>query len=219
VVTEGSTAAAPLPDTISAYSHGWNKLWKPFWILLLMLIIIAAIGAVANFIPFVGFLLGVFLAAPLNYGVSYAYLKAARGEPVDINIMFSVFQNYWNVFLAALLTTIIISVGFIFLIIPGIYLACKLAFVPYVVMDKKLEVIEALKASWNMTDGYGWQVFLTYLLGIPAMIAGFICLGVGAIVAAMWINIALASLYYAVSIVKPVTVPAPPAAVPPAAAA
>jgi uncharacterized membrane protein len=211
MTTQGNTAPGTVlnPEVISVYSHGWNKLWKPFWILLLMLIIIGAVSAIANFIPFVGFLLGLFLSNPLNYGMSFAYLKAARGETVDINDQFSIFQNYWNVFLASLLTGIIVCVGFIFLIIPGIYLACKLAFVPYLVMDKKLQVIDALKVTWKMTDGYFWQVFLVYLLAIPIVIAGVICLGVGVIVAVMWINMALASLYYAVSMAKPSLIPAP----------
>jgi len=50
-----------------------------------------------------------------------------------------------------------------------------------------------------MTNGHAWTVFLIGLLGIPIFIAGLICFLVGAIIAGMWIYMALASLYHAVS--------------------
>ena len=61
-------------------------------------------------------------------------------------------------------------------------------------------VIEAVKESWRMTSGHAWKVFLIGLLSIPIGIAGLICFGVGIIIAIMWINLAFASLYHAVSL-------------------
>jgi uncharacterized membrane protein len=154
MTTQGNVAAATAtlkPGVISAYGHGWNKLWPQFGILLLIWIILAAISAGGGYIPYVGFLVGLFLSGPLNYGVNYAYLKATRGEKAEVQDMFTVFNQYWNVFLANLLVMIIVIVGFILLIVPGIYLSCKLAIVSYLVVDKKMQVTDALKASWNMT--------------------------------------------------------------------
>jgi hypothetical protein len=50
-----------------------------------------------------------------------------------------------------------------------------------------------------MTGGHAWKVFLIGLLAIPICIAGLICFGVGIIVSIMWVTLAFASLYYAVS--------------------
>ena len=107
---------------------------------------------------------------------------------------------------ASLLIGIIVVVGFIFVIVPGIIFACKLAFVPYLVVDKKLGVIEAIKTSWRMTKGHAVKVFLIGLLGIPISIAGLIYLGVGVIIAGMWIFMALSSLYHAVSLLNEASV-------------
>jgi len=63
-----------------------------------------------------------------------------------------------------------------------------------------MEAIEAVKESWRMTGGYAWKVFLIGLLAIPISIAGLICFGVGIIFALMWIRLAFASLYHAVSV-------------------
>jgi uncharacterized membrane protein len=197
MTTPSNVAATPVtlkPGVISAYGNGWNKLWPQFGILLLIWIILTAISTAGGYIPYVGFLVGLFLSGPLNYGVNYAYLKAARGEKAEVQDMFTVFNQYWNVFLANLLVTIIVGVGFILLIVPGIYLSCKLAFVSYLVVDKKMQVTDALKASWNMTNGHGWKVFLIGLLAIPIFIAGIICLGVGVIISMMWFSMAMASL-------------------------
>jgi uncharacterized membrane protein len=98
--------------------------------------------------------------------------------------------------------SVIVVIGFILLIVPGIIFACKLAFTPYLVVDRKMEVIEAIKASWRMTNGHAWKVFLIGLLAIPIFIAGIICFGVGVIISIMWITMAFASLYHAVSTSK-----------------
>jgi hypothetical protein len=52
--------------------------------------------------------------------------------------------------------------------------------------------------SWQMTDGHAFDVFLIGLLGIPIVIAGLICFGVGVIISYMWIYMATASLYHAI---------------------
>jgi len=141
----------------------------------------------------------VFVVNPVGYGVAYASLKAARGEKPEVADMFEGFKNYLNVVAASLLTAVIIAVGFILLIVPGIIFACKLAFVPYLVLDKKLNATEAIRESWNMTNGRAGTIFLIGLLAIPIFIAGFICFGVGAIISAMWVSLAFASYYHLVS--------------------
>ena len=123
-----------------------------------------------------------------------------RGDKLEIKDMFEAFKNYWNAVLASLLVFVIVVIGLVILIIPGIIFACKLAFTPYLVVDRKMAVIEAVKESWRMTGGHAWKVFLIGLLGIPIGIAGLICLGVGVIISIMWITLALASLYHAVSV-------------------
>jgi uncharacterized membrane protein len=114
--------------------------------------------------------------------------------------MFAGFRNYWNAVLASLLVGAIIFIGFILLIIPGIIFACKLAFTPYLVVERNMDVIEAIKASWNMTRGHAWKVFFIGLLAIPIAIVGLCLLLIGIIPAIMWITLAFASLYHAVSL-------------------
>jgi uncharacterized membrane protein len=165
------------------------------------------------------------VSGPIGYGVNFAYLKAARSDQVDVGDMFAAFRNYGHTVLAILLVMLITIVpvailGFFFWLMSetgnvGLILffvlllfaiavvltiiSCKLAFVPFLVVDKKMKAVDAIKGSWKMTNGHAWKVFLIGLMAIPVVIAGFICLIIGVIISCMWIYMAMASLYHAVS--------------------
>jgi uncharacterized membrane protein len=141
-----------------------------------------------------------FLVKPvISYGAKLIYLKCTRDIDPDLKDLFLGFQrNYFDIVLANLLVFIIVVFGCVFLLIPGIIFACRLAFVPYLVMDKKLDPVKAVEESWRMTKGYGWTIFGLALMSIPIVIAGFICLIVGVFPALILINSSFASLYQAV---------------------
>ena len=202
-----------VPGVGSSYGNGWGKLWKYFLELFLIGIIGFVIGipmgmegwardavGTATILGVLGFIYSILVMNPVEYGVTFAFLKAARGDKLEISNMFEAFRNYWNTVLANLLVGIIVFIGFVLFIIPGIIFACKLVFTPYLVVDRKMQVIEAVKQSWRMTNGHAWKVFLIGLLAIPISIAGLICFGVGIIVSIMWIRLAFASLYHSVSL-------------------
>jgi hypothetical protein len=217
------------PGTFECYGHGWRQLWKNFLELFVIFLIFNFSSQLIAifFMPvyFIAFLqnkpdimifmiicLGIagilstasmFLAIkPIQFGLNYLNLKASRDEKFEIKELFLPFKDYWNVVLAGFLSTLIVGFGTLFLIIPGIILACKLIFVPYIVMDKKMSATDAIKESWEMTDGHALTVFGMALLAGPIAIAGYICLFVGVFIAMMWVYIAFASLYYAVSLKK-----------------
>lgn len=202
----------------SAYSHAWRILWDNFislFLVALILIVAATPFAItANIdridnhfgIMAIALVMGqiftivysLFVMSPLSYGSNWVYLKAVRKEQFEVQDLFDVFKSYINVILAALLTGAIIVFGVFFLIIPGIIFACRLAFVPFLVMDKKLDAVKAVEESWRLTKGHGWRIFWMGIIGFFVIILGLICLGFGVIISAMWINAAFASLYQAV---------------------
>jgi uncharacterized membrane protein len=211
----GGKGGAPFPPgVISSYRNGWHQLWRYILELFVIGVIFFFIAlpswamsstaekmeCAGTMLGFMALIYGLLLLNPLKFGVNFAYLKAARGDKLEIKDMFAVFQNYWPAVLANLLAGLIIAIGIVLLIVPGIIFACKLAFVPYLVVDRKMETIEAIKKSWEMTRGHAFTVFLMGLLAIPIALLGLICLGVGIIPAVMWIQTAFASLYHAVTL-------------------
>lgn len=195
-VTGVNYGTAPLPGVISSYKHGWAVLWPNFALILLAFIINYAISGSAEIFLLLGL---VFVSLPLQFGYAYVYLKAVRKEKIEVEDVFRGFQTYWNSVGAGVLMILIILGGLILLIVPGIVFACKLAFVPYLVVDRKMGATAAIRESWRMTHGHAVEVFVIALLGILIIIAGLICLIVGVIISEMWIESAVASLYYAVS--------------------
>lgn len=211
------------PTVGDAYGHGWKTIWKYFLELFLIGLLLFVISLPLNLLSFlirghlgfgvfifvvfsVGY--GILILGPVQYGMYYAYLKAARGQTVQVMDMFAFKDNYVNVMLASLLTNLIIGIGAVMLIIPGIIFACKLAFVPYLVIEKKMDAMKALQTSWQMTEGHAMNIFVMGLLAIFIAIGGFIAFFVGIIIAAMWIYASFASLYYSVESLQADTVSA-----------
>jgi len=139
----------------------------------------------------------ILVAVPFQYGVSYLFLKTARGEEFEIRTIISPYNRIVDVVFSQILLFGIVAIGFVMLIIPGLIFMIRLAFVPYLVMDKGLDAVGAIKASWKMTSNYGWTIFGMAILAIFIFFGGVLFFIVGAIVSIMWINIAFASLYFA----------------------
>ena len=60
--------------------------------------------------------------------------------------------------------------------------AGRLAFVPFLIIDRKMEVMEALSKSWEMTKGYGWHIFFMGFLAFWIVILGLLALIFGVII-------------------------------------
>jgi len=146
-----------------------------------------------------GMAYALFVISPIDFGSKFVFLKAMRDQKFEIKEMFLGFKDkYLNIILANLLTIAIVVAGIFLLIIPGIIFAIKLIFVPFLVMDKNLDPVEAVKESWRMTKGYGWTIFAMAFVSIFIIFGGLLLLLLGVIPAAMWVSSAFASLYHAV---------------------
>jgi uncharacterized membrane protein len=205
-----------VPTYSGAFSHGWQTMKKYFIELLIVVFVLILLSlpmGIANsfvnnetfsYTSFTFFTIayGLIVLGPLSYGVRWIFLKAARKELFKTYDMFMAFQNIWNVVFANILVSVIVGIGIALLIVPGIIFACRLAFVPFIVMDQKLEAVEAIKKSWEMTKGYSWTIFGMAVMSFFIAIAGLICLGVGIFPAIIWIESAFASLYWGVATKK-----------------
>ena len=201
------------PDAGQSYSIGWKVLKAYFVELIVVAIIYSILSGPTGIVQwrvdsFEWFLLplimfgityGIFVAGPIGYGASWVFLKAVRGERVEIRDVFAVFQkNYWNAVIAKVVVSVIVALGLVMLLVPGIIFACRLAFVPYLVVDREMDVMDALRVSWDMTRGYGLQIFLMGFLAFWIMIGGILCFFVGVFISIMWISASFAAIYHAV---------------------
>ena len=165
-----------------------------------------AIGMIAAILGIMALAYGLLVVPIFRYGSNLIFVHAARDVRPGFETLIAGFkENYLYIVLANLLTAALVMLGIIFLFIPGIIIGCRLAFVSYLVMDKKLDPIIAVEESWRLTRGHGWTIFFMGIVSFFLCIIGFALLFVGILPAIIWVKSSFASLYEAVLNEKEVT--------------
>jgi len=109
-------------------------------------------------------------------------LKAFNGETLNPADILSQTDKILAGFAAYLLYTIIVVIGMLLLIVPGLYLASRLFFFDYFIVEKGMGPIGALGASWQLAEGNVLNVFGLLLLAGLIAGAGLLVCGIGIIV-------------------------------------
>jgi hypothetical protein len=145
-----------------------------------------------------------FLVAPVfQFGANLMFVQAVRRVKPEFETLIKGFsENYLSIILANLLVFALVVLGFFALIIPGIIIACRLVFVPIIIMDKKLDPIEAVEYSWKLTRGHGWTIFFMGFTSIFIILFGLILLIIGIFPAIIWVAGSFASLYQSIILEK-----------------
>jgi hypothetical protein len=164
---------------------------------------LASMGVIAAFLGLLA-LLYAFLVVPVfTFGSKMIFVESVRQEKPNFEWLIKGFMNnYFSIVLANLLVFALVAIGLFALIIPGIIIACRLAFVKYIVMDKKVDPIEAVEMSWRLTRGHGWTIFFMGFVSFFIAIFGFCLMIVGIFPAIIWIASSFATLYQSVLLEK-----------------
>ncbi|MCF7848162.1 MAG: hypothetical protein K9M45_04870 [Kiritimatiellales bacterium] len=87
------------------------------------------------------------------------------------------------------------GIAFFFFILPGFYLYIKLLFVSLIMLEEDRGAQESIRASWQMTDGNFWNLFLLVFLN-TALQMGSLPTIIGFIPATGFANTARAAAYH-----------------------
>jgi hypothetical protein len=106
------------------------------------------------------------VVAPLIAAATIHLLQrlAAAKPPQAGHAIQSGLDVFAPVFLAVLLAGAGVALGLTLLILPGLFLAVRLYFVPQAVVVDGGRGLEALRGSWRLTGGYWWRTFAVVLL-------------------------------------------------------
>ena len=192
--------------------YGWEKMKSHFLSLFLVVLVCMVLeapvqslhrgvledGSLKILLEFLALVYWLLFFPVIKYSADLLFVQAVRNETLDLRNIVIGFKNYLNIVLVHLFVSALIGIALIALIIPGIIVACRLAFVSYLVMDKDLGPIAAVETSWKMTRGHGWRIFLLGLTSILIGIAGLALCIVGIFPAVIWIKASFATLYQAV---------------------
>lgn len=134
----------------------------------------------------------------LGVGSINLVLRLLDGGKGDIKDLYSytdlpmkVFKN----FVSSIFVGIAVVLGLILLVVPGIYLAVRLQFSTYYIVDKNAGIMDALKMSWELTKNGKLNLFLFDILLILLNFAGALLLGVGLLLTLPISLIAMTLLY------------------------
>jgi uncharacterized membrane protein len=109
----------------------------------------------------IGSLLVLFLCITISFGFLKNVLNLCRGEKINIKaFVHAKLMTILNFFVLMVLLTIILSIGYTLLIIPGIILSVMLCPAPFLVIDRDMGPIDAVKESIKMTSGHKMDIFL-----------------------------------------------------------
>jgi hypothetical protein len=109
-------------------------------------------------------------------------LKIEEGHHTELKELVAHAHLFLRFVVASILCGLIVGIGFILLLIPGIYFMLKYSFVPILAIDTDLGYGALFDKSAQMTNGVKWK-FLGFLIVITLVnIVGIIPFGIGLLV-------------------------------------
>jgi hypothetical protein len=184
-------------DIVKYFKKGWTTLQPCFGPMVGFFLLTGLINVILAFIPIVGSLASALINAPLSAGYTFVILATLRGQSFDFSDFLKGLNNkyFLQLFLVSLVGGLLIAVGFLFLLIPGIYLSVSYVFAIQFAVDWDLEFFQSLEASRKLVSRQWLQVFILLLLIGLMNVLGLLLLGVGIFVTAPLSICIIVSLY------------------------
>jgi hypothetical protein len=135
------------------------------------------------------------VALPMSYALLIMAMRHAHGKSVSAGEIFRHFGVVGSLFVAYLLQVILIMIGFVLLVLPGIYLMFAYIYAMPLIVEKKMGPWQALETSrraltrvWFRFFGFLWLITLINMLGV-------FTLGIAWIWTIPWSILAMAMVY------------------------
>lgn len=133
---------------------------------------------------------------PLIVGIIMLAINYSRGENIEFKSIFNYYHLTGKLALASILIYIMTVIGFVLLILPGIYLSIAYIFTLPLIADKGMDVWEAMELSRKSVTKHWFKVFGLFFLLSLIMALGALALGIGLIWAVPLLFVTLYGLLY-----------------------
>lgn len=156
-----------------------------------------AVGAILAFVfgTIVVSLAATALCYPLLAGVNMLGIRRAADQPLRFNEIFSHFGRTFQVVACVLLSTLMIFIGYLLFVLPGIYLSIAYLLAVPLVVERGLSPWAALEASRKAISQHWFKVFgLLLVFGLLFSLSG-LTLGIALIWLVPWLIVAIGVLY------------------------
>src|SRR3989344_2410515 len=179
----------------SMISFGWDTFKKRPWFFIGVFLVVGILSSGGNFqlndTDYSAATIALFIVAGIAFGIISILAKMGAtqlalkahdsAESATFGDLWAP-HPFWKFIGGSILVGVIVILGLILLIVPGVIWASRYLFVPYLLMERRSSPFEALKESARITYGHKWQ--LLGLLGLTMLIniLGAILLLVGLLV-------------------------------------
>jgi uncharacterized membrane protein len=202
----------------AALRYGWNTFMKRPGFFIGITIIVGIVSFVAGAVGSLfgegaggmfGSLVNIAITTLVDLGVIAILLKAFD------DVQAPTFADMWHpdrylpYLLATLLMGLIVIIGLVLLIVPGLIAMVLLMFTKFVVVDRNMGAIDALKESARITTGNRFNLFLFILALIAINIVGALLLLVPLLVTIPASSLAMVYAYRTLAHQSSEVVPAP----------
>ena len=128
--------------------------------------------------PFGGFL----ISGPLTAGFFLVAKKLERNEPVRLDDFFDGFKHFVPLFLFTLISGILIFIGYIALVLPGIYLTVAYTFaIPFIIFGR-MDFWDAMESSRKVVTKEWFSFFILVIIVAVLNIIGGLAFGIGVLI-------------------------------------
>ncbi len=124
-------------DITKAFTDAANIYVKNFFNILLATLVVMLLGVIT---------LGI-LYMPLLIGLQMMFVKAKRGEAIGLNDVFTPMKRFFALFFGTVWIGILVAIGFILLIVPGLIWASWWMYALLYIYDKNLGIGAGMRAS------------------------------------------------------------------------
>ena len=136
------------------------------------------------------------LCMPLGWGFVVYFLNLIRNDNTDYERLFDGYKDFIRIFLAEFLTNLAMGIGMMLLIIPGIIIGSGLVMTGFILKDdKEISAFDAMKKSWEITNGHKGALVLLFLSFLGWIILSIFTLGIGMLFLYPYMQTALAHCY------------------------
>ncbi len=107
-------------------------------------------------------------------GYTKLRLDLYEGKKPSVDVLFGSYRLLPRIVLASIVFGLMVGIGFLLLIIPGIYLALRYGFFYYAMVDKNVNIQESFDQSTKLTKGIKFELLTLYIVcGIISIIPIF----------------------------------------------
>lgn len=141
-----------------------------------------------------GTLLQLTISGPISAGYFYAVRRSDVGFQLAFNDFFKGFEKFLILSASNVLQSIIIFVGVLLLIVPGIYFAVSLVLLLPFILFRNMKIMAAIESTRLIVGRQFWQWLIFLLILLVLNLLGALMFGIGLLIT---LPISYAAVYYA----------------------